>query len=657
MTHHHLHAELETLAILAEAESMVIMAEARSGLNVPNGRRPTSKKEQKSKVRFGDLAAVMQNGYDMMAGAMAEFWETYTDQALDGIFQDAILSSADQATLAYGQVQQEVPENMLVTLYSAQDALLDRLELAYRVSEILHTLEAMRQGAMTPVRWGQELSTPRQRVRSQLAPLSRNVVHQAADRVMENVRSVVLTPQAVGSGTVDRRALELPRKDRLLEMFVGSPTGAQAGAGSAVASPAAEPASKNVPRKLVVDAGVTSPPISGGGDGLYRGFKGPLDASRQATHAAVNRGRADAAQHSGATHAFASEILDGNTCGPCQEIDGKDYKTMTEARDDYPQSGGYYACDGGARCRGTLIFLYEEGKRPMPLGDNPDGPEDPWDDIFGGGGGDTPPSSPPDGWQYPAEAMVAPDADDTFTGPLAHHRRAIKAADSPAGVRDALRDMLDAHGSTVEGTWSARSNLTTVKEFADSVVQNMERFPQAIPKSVSIRRLPDNAYAETRIDDDGTRHLTFNAAYATTGARRRFQADLSADVTEGFHHESTGTVHGVISHEFGHMIDAALDGRMSGYHVNGRGEWMDWMHEYTGGKWDGYGMSLPGMVDGYSGYSLDEYGMFHSPEFLAESFADVEANGRMATPLSQFVHRKMLEAYRDAGNTINKGSS
>jgi hypothetical protein len=647
VTHHH-HRELEELAILAEAEAMVIMAESRSGLNVPNGRRPTSKVEQKSKVRFGDIAAALQNGYDMMAKAMADLWETLIEQEIDAIFEEAIIVGAAEAMMAYEQAQQEATESVLFALYGAQDAFMDTLELIYRVSEALHTLEALRQGARVPALYGQELTTPRQRVRSQLTPLARNVSSQVHDRVRENVRSTVLTPQAVGSGTIDRSGLVLPKAPELLEMFVGAP---EAGAGAAVSSPAAASASKDVPRKLVVNA--TTPPISGSGDGLYRGFKAPLDSARQATHAAANRGRMAAAAHSGATHAFASEILDGNTCGPCQEIDGKDYKTLTEARADYPQSGGYYACDGGARCRGTLIFLYEPGKRPMPLGDDPDGPEDPWDDIFGGGDGGT----PPQGWQYPAAPMVPPDADDVFTGPLAAHRRAIKAASSPAEVRDALRDLLDDHGGTVEGTWSARSNLTTVKEFADAVVANAERFPNSIPATVAIRRLPDAAYAETIIYDDGSREVVFNAAYATSGARRRLQTDLRRDAATGFHHESTDSVHGVISHEFGHVIDSSLGGRLSGYHRSGQGEWMDWMHEYTGGRWDGYKDSLPGLVTGYSGYSLDEHGAFDPPEFLAESFADVEANGRLATPLSQFIHRKMLEAYRDAGNPINKGSS
>jgi hypothetical protein len=374
-------------------------------------------------------------------------------------------------------------------------------------------------------------------------------------------------------------------------------------------------------------------------------------------HAAHIRGRADAAQHSGATHAFASEILDGNTCKPCQDIDGKDYKSMTEARADYPQSGGYYACDGGARCRGTLIFLYEPGKRPMPLGDDPDGPEDPWDDIFGGGGGSDKggPPSPPSGWQFPNAPMVAPDADDVFTGPLADARRAIKAAATPAAVRDALRDVLDDTGGTVEGTWAARSNLTTVKEYADAVLANMERFPDAIPASVAIRRLPDKSYAETAIHEDGSRHITFNSAYTTAAARARLLGDLQKDTSAGFHHPSTDSVHGIVSHEWGHMLDAAMGGRLSGYAMGGYGEWTDWMREYTGDRWDGRLNSLPDVVEGFSGYSLDAGGNFDPPEFLAESFADVEANSRLATPLSQFIHRRMLEAYRAAGFTVNKG--
>jgi hypothetical protein len=103
------------------------------------------------------------------------------------------------------------------------------------------------------------------------------------------------------------------------------------------------------------------------------------------------------------------------------------------------------------------------------------------------------------------------------------------------------------------------------------------------------------------------------------------------------------------------MLDAAMGGRLSGYAMGGYGEWTDWMREYTGDRWDGRLNSLPDVVEGFSGYSLDAGGNFDPPEFLAESFADVEANSRLATPLSQFIHRRMLEAYRAAGFTVNKG--
>jgi hypothetical protein len=54
-----------------------------------------------------------------------------------------------------------------------------------------------------------------------------------------------------------------------------------------------------------------------------------------------------------------SELLDGNTCLPCKSVDGKEYASMEEAVIDYP-AGGYWACLGGARCRGTLIFVAAE---------------------------------------------------------------------------------------------------------------------------------------------------------------------------------------------------------------------------------------------------------------------------------------------------------
>lgn len=56
---------------------------------------------------------------------------------------------------------------------------------------------------------------------------------------------------------------------------------------------------------------------------------------------------------------YASELLDSNTCDPCAAIDGREYGSLEEAMADYP-SGGFMDCDGGPRCRGTVVAVFDE---------------------------------------------------------------------------------------------------------------------------------------------------------------------------------------------------------------------------------------------------------------------------------------------------------
>jgi hypothetical protein len=64
---------------------------------------------------------------------------------------------------------------------------------------------------------------------------------------------------------------------------------------------------------------------------------------------------------------YALEILDGNTCDECEAIDGQEYASVAEARVDYPGiGGGYVACLGRERCRGSLVFVHEEEAEPTP---------------------------------------------------------------------------------------------------------------------------------------------------------------------------------------------------------------------------------------------------------------------------------------------------
>jgi hypothetical protein len=60
----------------------------------------------------------------------------------------------------------------------------------------------------------------------------------------------------------------------------------------------------------------------------------------------------------------ATEVLDANTCDPCREVDGR-VMTLDEARELYP-GGGYFDCDGGVRCRGTIIAVWVDDTEPEP---------------------------------------------------------------------------------------------------------------------------------------------------------------------------------------------------------------------------------------------------------------------------------------------------
>lgn len=60
---------------------------------------------------------------------------------------------------------------------------------------------------------------------------------------------------------------------------------------------------------------------------------------------------------------YASELLDGRQCIPCGDVDGREYATLADARADYP-TGIYRACEGGLRCRGTLVFVWPEEAVP-----------------------------------------------------------------------------------------------------------------------------------------------------------------------------------------------------------------------------------------------------------------------------------------------------
>lgn len=81
-------------------------------------------------------------------------------------------------------------------------------------------------------------------------------------------------------------------------------------------------------------------------------------SSRYVTQEAFNFGRDKAAKDANAGRAEYSAILDGGTCNPCADMDGK---TFDVGSVEYEQNTPpLYNCEGGSQCRCIWVYLLEE---------------------------------------------------------------------------------------------------------------------------------------------------------------------------------------------------------------------------------------------------------------------------------------------------------
>ena len=136
--------------------------------------------------------------------------------------------------------------------------------------------------------------------------------------------------------------------------------------------------------------------------------KGIEDTARQAANVTHGLGRT-AAQTAmpDPAEVYASELLDRNTCGPCADVDGRTYESLDAGLVDYPGAGGYAGCDGGSRCRGTLVIVHRTEAAPTldTPGRGPAAPGGPPDRTPRGPSMPPPPTSP----AAVAPASVPPD--------------------------------------------------------------------------------------------------------------------------------------------------------------------------------------------------------------------------------------------------------
>lgn len=58
---------------------------------------------------------------------------------------------------------------------------------------------------------------------------------------------------------------------------------------------------------------------------------------------------------------YASEIMDGSTCDECEAEDGVEFSSLDEAEAAYA-SGGFVDCEGGLRCRGVIVTVWDQAE-------------------------------------------------------------------------------------------------------------------------------------------------------------------------------------------------------------------------------------------------------------------------------------------------------
>lgn len=127
---------------------------------------------------------------------------------------------------------------------------------------------------------------------------------------------------------------------------------------SVLASSLSAAAAREALRNLT--PGATGHSVASKVGSVLRGMKGWFrrDQLGGALHQAQNVGRLAAIEAGppGAT-LTATEVHDGNRCGPCGDIDGTEFASLQDAEAAYG-TGGYIDCDGGIRCRGTVVATW-----------------------------------------------------------------------------------------------------------------------------------------------------------------------------------------------------------------------------------------------------------------------------------------------------------
>lgn len=285
--------------LLAEATRELIFAESDAGESVPNAVRPLTANERRAKMRFGDIDKMERGAESRAATSLIELRAEINDAVLDDLFVEGESAAPADVADRLTTLLQVQPQRVQRAVAAAANDIGVILDGVYKDSALIVIEEAKRQGSDVS-------KLPASRLKFADGPSLFDVLSGAAvsyfwQRITSVLQRELLAPAALVRPVVARAEV-----DELLGDI--------------------DPA-------------------------------GALDQVSQAVHTARGAGRYDQAAEFEPEEIWASELMDGRTCPACEKVDGKDYATLEEARVEY-EAGGYGACAGGARCRGTLAMIY-----------------------------------------------------------------------------------------------------------------------------------------------------------------------------------------------------------------------------------------------------------------------------------------------------------
>lgn len=281
--------------MLAEAEQDTVRMEQEQRLSPRAAVRPLTEHELRAKVMFADVEDLLEGA----AGEAAQIAEELHNAVREAILLALLGSKGKQvspyeAIHALEKLVAEQPETVAAAVTAATASIATVLDETYGAASRTVIAEAARQGV-------KDLPAPLPSPAEELGLAARTVAAHPWQRILGKVQAELSKPAVLLADQITREDVEA------------------------------------VMDTVKID--------------------GTRDLAKQSIHTAAGMGRISTAEELEPEEIWASEIMDGAGCEECAKVDGRDYATIAQAREDYPL-GFYHRCHGGARCRGTLVFQF-----------------------------------------------------------------------------------------------------------------------------------------------------------------------------------------------------------------------------------------------------------------------------------------------------------